>query len=142
MTIFRCLAGAAAAAAVITAGAVFFAAADEPKRDTEARAETAAAAAAPAEPAKSPIAGCISDSSNFKAEDKRAYFIVALENACEQRVTCEVFANIRTARGSKRGHGTLVLAAKSAGAEAKKAYRMRVKVAGGMAQVERQCKAY
>jgi hypothetical protein len=89
-----------------------------------------------------PIAGCISDSSNFKAEDKRAYFIVALENACEQRVTCEVFANIRTARGSKRGHGTLVLAAKSAGAEAKKAYRMRVKVAGGMAQVERQCKAY
>jgi hypothetical protein len=142
MTIFRCLAGAAAAAAVITAGAVFFAAADEPKRDTEARAETAAAAAARAEPAKSPIAGCISDSSNFKAEDKRAYFIVALENACEQRVTCEVFANIRTARGSKRGHGTLVLAAKSAGAEAKKAYRMRVKVAGGMAQVERQCKAY
>jgi hypothetical protein len=142
MTIFRCLAGAAAAAAAITAGAVFFAAADEPKRDTEARAETAAAAAARAEPAKSPIAGCISDSSNFKAEDKRAYFIVALENACEQRVTCEVFANIRTARGSKRGHGTLVLAAKSAGAEAKKAYRMRVKVAGGMAQVERQCKAY
>jgi hypothetical protein len=142
MTIFRCLAGAAAAAAVITAGAVFFAAADEPKRDTEARAETAAAAAARAEPAKSPIAGCISDSSNFKAEDKHAYFIVALENACEQRVTCEVFANIRTARGSKRGHGTLVLAAKSAGAEAKKAYRMRVKVAGGMAQVERQCKAY
>jgi hypothetical protein len=140
MTIFRCLAGAAAAA--ITAGAVFFAAADEPKRDTEARAETAAAAAARAEPAKSPIAGCISDSSNFKAEDKHAYFIVALENACEQRVTCEVFANIRTARGSKRGHGTLVLAAKSAGAEAKKAYRMRVKVAGGMAQVERQCKAY
>jgi hypothetical protein len=139
MTIFRCLAGAAAAAAVITAGAVFFAAADEPKRDTEARAETAAARA---EPAKSPIAGCISDSSNFKAEDKHAYFIVALENACEQRVTCEVFANIRTARGSKRGHGTLVLAAKSAGAEAKKAYRMRVKVAGGMAQVERQCKAY
>jgi hypothetical protein len=142
MTIFRCLAGAAAAAAVITAGAVFFAAADEPKRDTEARAETAAAAAARAEPAKSPIAGCISDSSNFKAEDKRAYFIVALENACEQRVTCEVFANIRTARGSKRGHGTLVLAAKSAGAEAKKSYRMRVRVAGGMAQVERQCKAY
>jgi hypothetical protein len=139
MTIFRCLAGAAAAAAVITAGAVFFAAADEPKRNSAARAGTAAAAA---EPAKSPIAGCISDSSNFKAEDKHAYFIVALENACEQRVTCEVFANIRTARGSKRGHGTLVLAAKSAGAEAKKAYRMRVKVAGGMAQVERQCKAY
>ena len=136
MTIFRCLGGAALAAAVITAGAVFFAAADEPKHDTGAKAETAA------EPAKSPLAGCITDTANFKAEDKRAYFIVALENACEQRVKCEVFANIRTARGSKRGHGTLVLAAKSAGAAAKKSYRMRVKVAGGMAQVERQCKAY
>jgi hypothetical protein len=130
MRIYRCLAGAALAAAVITAGAAIFAAADEPK----AKAETA--------PAKSALAGCITDSSNFKAEDKRAYFIVALENACEQRVTCEVFANIRTARGSKRGHGTLVLAAKSAGAEAKKSYRLRVKVAGGMAQVERECKAY
>jgi len=87
------------------------------------KAETAA------EPAKSALAGCITDTANFKAEDKRAYFIVALENACEQRVTCEVFANIRTARGSKRAHGTLVLAAKSAGAAAKKSYRLRVKAA-------------
>jgi hypothetical protein len=116
---------------VITAAAAMLASAQEPAPQVAA-----------AEPLKSPIAGCISDSSNFKAEDKHAYFIVALENACEQRVTCEVFANIRTARGSKRGHGTLVLAAKSAGAEAKKSYRMRIKVAGGMAQVERQCKAY
>ena len=136
MRIYRCLAGAALAAAVITAGAAIFAAADEPKHETAAKAETAT------EPAKSALAGCITDTANFKAEDKHAYFIVALENACEQRVTCEVFANIRTARGSKRGHGTLVLAAKSAGAEAKKSYRLRVKVAGGMAQVERECKAY
>ena len=136
MTFFRCLAGAAAAAAVITAGAAIFAAADEPKHETGAKAETAAA------PAKSALAGCITATANFKAEDKRAYFIVALENTCEQRLSCEVFANIRTARGSKRGHGTLVLAAKSAGAEAKKSYRLRVKVAGGMAQVERECKAY
>ena len=135
MTIYRCLAGAALAAAVITAGAVFFAAADEPNRESLAKAEAA-------KTTESPIAGCISDSSNFKAEDKHAYFIVALENACEQRVSCEVFANVRTARGSKRGHGTLVLAAKSAGAAAKKSYRMRVRVAGGMAQVERECKAY
>ena len=137
MTLYRCLAGAAAAAGLITAGAVFFAAAGEPNGETLAKAE-----AAPAKAAESPIAGCITDSSGFRAEDKRAYFIVALENACEQRVTCEVFANIRTARGSKRGHGTLVLAAKSAGAAAKTSYRMRVRVAGGMAQVERECKPY
>jgi len=132
MKIYRCLAGAAAAAAVMIAAAAMFAAAQEP----------APQVAAAADPPKGTLEGCITDSSNFKAEDKHAYFIVALENACEQRVKCEVFANIRTARGSKRGHGTLVLAAKSAGAEAKKAYRLRVRVAGGMAQVERECKAY
>ena len=135
MRIYRCLAGAAAAAAVITAGAAMFASAQEP-------APKVAAAADSAKSTESPIAGCITDSSTFKAEDKHAYFIVALENACEQRVSCEVFANVRTARGSKRGHSTLVLAAKSAGAAAKKSYRMRVRVAGGMAQVERACKAY
>ena len=114
------------------------------RRDVRRRPSEPSGAKPPtaAEPAKNALAGCITDTANFKAEDKRAYFIVALENACEQRVTCEVFANIRTARGSKRGHGTLVLAAKSAGAEAKKSYRLRVKVAGGMAQVERECKAY
>ena len=133
MRLSRCLAGAALAAAVLTAAAAMFASAQEPH---------VVAVAAAAEPAKSALEGCISDSSNFKAEDKHAYFIVALENACEQRVKCEVFANIRTARGSKRGHGTLVLAAKSAGAAAKTSYRMRVRVAGGMAQVERECKPY
>jgi len=132
MTIFRWLAGAALAAAVITAGAAMFASADEP----------APKAAAPAGAGKSALEGCITDTANFKAEDKRAFFIVALENTCEQRVKCEIFANIRTARGSRRGHGTLVLAAKSSGAEAKKSYRLRVKVAGGMAQVERECRAY
>jgi hypothetical protein len=132
MRIYRYLAGAAIAAAVITAGAVFFAAADEPK----------VAAVAAAEPTDTALSRCITDTANFKAEDKHAYFIVALENACEQRVKCEVFANIHNARGNKRGHATLVLAAKSAGAGAKQAYRLRVKVAGGMAQVERECKAY
>ena len=132
MRIYRCLAGAAAAAAVMIAAAAMFASAQEP----------APKVASAAEPAKSALEGCVTDTANFKAEDKHAYFIVALENGCEQRVKCEVFANIRTARGSKRGHGTLVLAAKSAGAEAKKAYRLRVRVAGGMAQVERECKAY
>lgn len=36
-----------------------------------------------ASPAKKALAGCITATAtaNFKAEDKRAYFIVALENA-------------------------------------------------------------
>lgn len=134
MRIYRIVTGAvvAAGAVVVVAAAAVFASAQEP----------AAKVAAAVEPVKSALEGCITDTSNFKAEDKHAFFIVELANACDQRVKCEVFANIRTARGSKRGHGTLVLAAKSAGAEAKKAYRLRVRVAGGMAQVERECRAY
>lgn len=132
--ILRLIAGAAFAAAVISAAAAMFASAQEPK--------PAAAATTTTESAKSLPEGCIADEANFKAEDKRAYFIVALENRCEQRVKCEVFASVNSARGNKRGRATLVLAAKSAGAEARKSYRMRVKVAGGMAQVEHDCKAY
>ena len=58
------------------------------------------------------------------------------------RVKCEVSANIKTARGKRHGHATLVLGPRSAGAEAKKSYSLRVKAAGGMAQVERDCTAF
>ena len=132
MRIYRCLAGAVIAAAVITAAAAMFASAQE----------AAPKVAAAAEPAKSTLEDCITDTANFKAEDKRALFVVALENKCEQRVKCEVKANIRTARGKRRGHATLILAPKSAGADSKKSYSLRVKVAGGMAQVERNCTAF
>ena len=92
--------------------------------------------------ANSALNVCISDTANFKAEGQHAFFIVVLENKCEQRVKCEVYANIRTARGRTRGHSTVVLAARSAGAEAMKLYTLRVKVAGGMAQVEHNCKVF
>jgi len=130
--VFRWLAGAALAVAVLTGAAALFASAEEPKPAAEAATNSA----------KSALDGCITDTAEFKSEDNRAFFVVALENACERRVSCEVFANITSARGNKRGHGTLVLGAKSAGAEAKKTFRLRVKVAGGMAQVDRQCKVY
>jgi len=133
-TVYRCLAG-AALAAVVFAGSAMLAA----NWFTPAAADESLAKADADTPSDNK---CVADTTHFKAEDKRAYFIVALENKCEQRVKCVIHANIRTARGNTKGHGTLVLAPRSAGAEAKKSYSLRVKVAGGMAQVARDCQAF
>jgi hypothetical protein len=132
-TVVRCLAGAAFAAALLIGGGTLAA-------NWLSPASAANEQAAKAE--VSPENKCVADTAQFKAEDKHAYFIVALENTCEQRVKCEVNANIKTARGKRHGHATLVLGPRSAGAEAKKSYSLRVKVAGGMAQVERDCTAF
>ena len=135
-TVVRCLAGAALAAALLIGGGTLAANWLSPASAANEQAAEAAKAEV------SPENKCVADTAQFKAEDKHAYFIVALENKCEQRVKCEVNANIKTARGKRHGHATLVLGPRSAGADAKKSYSLRVKVAGGMAQVERDCTAF
>jgi hypothetical protein len=132
-TAVRCLAGAAFAAALLIGSGTLAANWLSP---------ASAASEQAAEADVSPENKCVADTAQFKAEDKHAFFIVALENKCEQRVKCEVSANIKTARGKRHGHATLVLGPRSAGADAKKSYSVRVKVAGGMAQVERECTAF
>ncbi len=139
-TVVRCLAGAALAAALLIGGATL--AANWLSPASAANEQAAKAEATKAEAEVSPENKCVADTAQFKAEDKHAFFIVALENTCEQRVKCEVNANIKTARGKRHGHATLVLGPRSAGADAKKFYSLRVKVAGGMAQVERDCTAF
>jgi hypothetical protein len=48
--------------------------------------------------------------------------------------------NVTGARGTALGHTTLILGATSQGAAAKKSYAMKVKTAGGVAQVSRACR--
>ncbi len=93
-------------------------------------------------PSQAPSApqNCIADVTGFKRDGRHASYVVALENKCEQRLACRVYVNIMNARGTVRGHRTLVLAKKSAGAAAKKSYALPVKVTGGMIQVSRECK--
>jgi len=134
-TVVRCLAGAAFAAALLIGGATLAA-------NWLSPASAASEQAVKAEVDTGPENQCVAGSGRFKAEDRHAYFIVALENSCEQRVKCEVNARIRTARGNTKGHTTLVLAARSAGAEARKSYSLRVKVAGGKAQIAHNCTAF
>ena len=75
-------------------------------------------------------------------QGKRISFLITLENKCEKRLKCEIFAYVIGAKGPSSGHAVLVLGAKSSGAAAKKSYAMRVNAAGGTAQVSHDCKTF
>jgi hypothetical protein len=85
---------------------------------------------------------CISEHDGYEMRGKTPTFVITLENKCEQRLKCEIFANISSARGSAKGHTTMVLGAKSSGASAKKSYTIKVKMIGGMSQSDRACKVF
>jgi hypothetical protein len=88
-------------------------------------------------------ANCIDESDNFKRRGKTPIFEIALENKCEQRMSCRVYAYVTTAKGPSQGRGTLVLAPKSHGAAAKKSFTMRVAMAGGgSSQSARECRVF
>jgi hypothetical protein len=83
---------------------------------------------------------CITDDSGFKQNGKSATFVIALKNSCEKRVRCTVSAYIVTAGGPSSGRSVLTLGPKSDGPTAEKSYVMKVKSAGGMANISRECK--
>ena len=84
---------------------------------------------------------CVKSNTDFKQNGKAATFVIELQNSCEMRLKCTVDAYVVGARGPAQGHATLILAPKSKGAAATKAYVMKVKSAGGMANVSHACKA-
>ena len=97
----------------------------------------------PAEEARADaIKDCIGTSGEYQTQGKRISFLITLENKCEKRLKCEVFAYVIGAKGPSSGHAVLVLGAQSSGAAAKKSYAMRVNAAGGTAQVSRDCKTF
>jgi hypothetical protein len=126
INLIRCLAGAAFAAALLTTAA----AADEPA----AKPATKPAAAAPAK--------CVTQKDGYTHRGKRVAYAIRLTNTCERRMKCRVYAYVISAKGASRGQTTLILAPKSRGAAATKVYEMRVKMASGIAQVARECRAY
>ena len=93
----------------------------------------------PAEPAAG-AKTCVTDDSGFKQSGKAATFEIALTNTCAQRMRCTVTAYVTTAGGPTSGKAVLILAGKSNGAAATKTYVMKVKSAGGMANVSRDCR--
>jgi hypothetical protein len=93
-----------------------------------------------AEPGTTAQGECISENDGYEMRGKQPTFVVTLENKCEQRMTCKVFTNISSAKGSATGHTTMLLGPKSSGAAAKKSYTIKVKMMGGMSQSSRECK--
>ena len=85
---------------------------------------------------------CIADSSGFKRSGNTATYTIELENKCEQRLKCRVYAYITSSKGPVQGNATLVLAPKSKGAAAKNSYAIKVKMLGGMAQSSRECRVF
>jgi hypothetical protein len=84
---------------------------------------------------------CISEDDHFKVVNGRPGFIISIENLCELRMRCKVFANVTTAKGGSLGHATLTLAPKSKGTAAKASHVMKIKDNNGNAISNRECRA-
>ena len=106
-------------------------------------------AAAQNAPEKPPVAdkgttgqsNCLDENDGYVMKGKRPTFVIQLDNKCEQRIVCKVFANVSSAKGNALGHGTIRLAPKSRGAAAKGTWSMPVKMTGGNSQSARECRA-
>jgi hypothetical protein len=93
------------------------------------------------EPGTTVQSKCIDENDGYMMKGKRPTFVIQLENKCDVRMVCKVFANVSSAKGSALGRGTITLAPKSAGARAKGTWTMPVKMTGGSSQSTRECRA-
>ena len=123
-----------AAALILCAGFAAAASAEDKAAPADGKPTPSAAAGAAAQSA------CIEETGDYETHGKIVTFVIGLENTCEKPMKCEVFAYVVGAKGPSSGHATMLLGAKSSGAAAKKSYAMKVKMAGGTAQVSRQCR--
>lgn len=96
---------------------------------------------APAEQAAQEKPACVISNTAWKEKGKAVSFEIELQNVCGQRLKCTVDAFVIGSRGQAKGHGTLILAAGSKGQPTRNAYAMKVKSAGGMANISHSCKS-
>lgn len=94
---------------------------------------------APAEQAEKPQ--CVTSTAGFKVKDSQATFEVELVNSCDMRLKCTVDAFVIGAKGQSQGQGTLILASAPKGQTTAETYVLKVKSAGGMANVSHSCEA-
>jgi hypothetical protein len=90
--------------------------------------------------AASDVQSCLQETGDYVTRGSAVIYAIGLANTCEKRLRCEIFANVTGARGTSLGHTVMDLGPGSSGSAAKKSYEMRVKAAGGVAQVSRQCR--
>jgi hypothetical protein len=94
--------------------------------------------AAPSTPTD--LQACLQESGDYVTHGKTVDYVIGITNTCEERLRCEIFANVTGVKGSSLGHAVMILGPASSGTRAKKTYIMPVKSAGGITQVSRECK--
>jgi hypothetical protein len=85
------------------------------------------------------VQSCLQETGDYVPHGKAITYVIGLTNTCDKRIKCKIAAYVVGAKGPASGHATLILGAQSSGAAAKKSYAMKVKAAGGTAQVSRDC---
>ena len=85
---------------------------------------------------------CIDETGDYQTRGNAVTFVIGLANKCDKRLKCTIDAYVVGAKGPSSGHTILILGATSSGAAAKQSYAMKVKMAGGTAQVSRQCRVF
>ena len=96
---------------------------------------------APADQAAPEKPKCVTSNTAWKENGKAATFEIELQNTCNVRLRCTVDAFVTGSRGQAQGHGILILAPAPKGQTTHKAYVMKVKSTGGMANVSHSCKS-
>jgi hypothetical protein len=99
---------------------------------------TPAPQAAPGLPAD--LQACLQETGDYVTRGQRIFYVIAIANSCNARLRCEIFASVTGVKGAALGHTVMILGPAGNGDAAKKTYDMRVKAAGGIAQVSRECK--
>lgn len=131
---FRSTSAALGLAIAVMAGSVFGALAEDDGQQPPA--DPPAAEQAPPEKPK-----CVTSNTAWKEDGKSPAFEIELVNSCDMKLRCTIDAFVIGSRGQTQGHGTVVLAAAPKGQTTRAAYLMKVKSAGGMANISHSCKS-
>ncbi|WP_157100494.1 hypothetical protein [Rhodoplanes sp. Z2-YC6860] len=83
---------------------------------------------------------CVTNQTGFKQVGDKPVFEVALENSCDVRLKCTIDIYVLGAKGPVQGHTTMVLGPAAKGQTTRKVYALKVKSAGGMANMSQECK--
>jgi hypothetical protein len=97
-------------------------------------------AAAPGLPAD--LQACLRETGDYVTRGNVILYVIGITNTCDARLRCQIFANVTGAKGSSLGHTVMTLGPAASGAAAQQSHTMRVKAAGGTAQVSRDCKVF
>lgn len=135
------LAGALCLAAAVASAREAAIASAPPQNSLLGPVAAAPAQPSPAAPRAVDLQACLKETGDYVTIGRAVLYVIGIANTCEQRLRCEIFANITGAKGSSVGHTIMTLGAAGSGAAATQTYSMRVKAAGGTAMVSRDCKA-